>query len=93
MRISKALRKHFYKSFGEENGDRAIVKIEKAVLPLIGDNFKRVVYAIILGSKGDFQEYCKYLEHAKIDWRDILLTTGLADSNWKEVLKKNGIKY
>ena len=51
----------------------------------------RVHLAVIWLSKGDPKRFDSELEGACCDWRDTLVSAGLANDDWEAVLKKRGI--
>jgi hypothetical protein len=53
---------------------------------------ERIRLAIILGSKGSLIEFEKYINMVKIDYRDVLMSVGLADELWKDKLIKKGFE-
>lgn len=51
----------------------------------------RVHLAVIWLSKGDIKRFDDELDGACCDWRDTLVSAGLANGDWKEVLRRKGI--
>ena len=51
----------------------------------------RVHIAVIWLSKGDRKRFDYELEGACCDWRDTLVSAGLANDDWKAILTKKGI--
>ena len=51
----------------------------------------RVHAAILWLSKGDLKKFRDELNGARCDWRDTLVSAGLANEDWKDVLALRGI--
>ena len=51
----------------------------------------RVHIAILWLSGGDLKRLQYELDGASCDWRDTLVSSGLANADWKEVLVRKGI--
>jgi hypothetical protein len=61
-------------------------------LPLAGDWPERIHLAILHLSRGDIHRFKHQLADARIDWRDTLVADGLANENWRDVLRGRGIE-
>lgn len=44
------------------------------------DGLERIRFAVLKLSDGDFSEMCRWIEQAKIDWRDVLMAAGFGHS-------------
>ena len=69
--------------------------LQNVVLPLIDQAGRqteraRVQLALIKLSAGDIMKLRGAAHQASIDWRDVLVTAGLADGNWRYVLSTEG---
>jgi hypothetical protein len=64
--------------------------LETDVLCEYQNEVERIRLAIIFGSKGKLDDFNDLINLSKIDYRDTLVGAGLGNSNWKEVLIKNG---
>ncbi|HEY7769355.1 hypothetical protein [Longimicrobium sp.] len=49
---------------------------------------ERVQMAALLCSRGDRVQLDAALAQAAVDWRDLLVEAGLADSDWRAVLER-----
>src|SRR5262249_11802028 len=52
----------------------------------------RIQLAAIKSSRGTIDGLERALETARSDWRDLLVVTGLASDNWREVLVRDGFE-
>lgn len=48
---------------------------------------ERIHAAILIAARGNSSLFQDALEHAHVDWRDLLDRTGLADDDWAQVLR------
>ena len=69
--------------------------IQGVVLPLIDEAGRlteraRVQLAMIKISAGNILELRRAAQQAAIDWRDVLVASGLADENWRQTLVAAG---
>lgn len=48
---------------------------------------ERIHAAILIAARGNNSLFQDALEHAQVDWRDLLDRTGLADDDWSQVLR------
>ena len=92
MSTSEIVRKQAHKFFGSSQADDVIAALDTTDLSLgmMGDD--RVHLAILLLSRGDTQRFRDVLCQARQDWRDTLVSAGLADDNWPSVLRQQGIE-
>lgn len=56
------------------------------------DEVERIRLGILLGSNRNKQLFEDYIRISKKDYRDVLVSSGLGNSDWKEVLIKSGFK-
>ncbi len=47
---------------------------------------ERIHAAILIASRGNDSLFQDALEHAQVDWRDLLDRTGLADADWRRLV-------
>lgn len=47
---------------------------------------ERIHAAILIAARGNDSLFHDALEHAQVDWRDLLDRTGLADAEWRSLL-------
>lgn len=47
---------------------------------------ERIHAAILIAARGNDSLFEDALEHAQVDWRDLLDRTGLADEDWRRLL-------
>ncbi|MES2526712.1 MAG: hypothetical protein V4598_06475 [Bdellovibrionota bacterium] len=50
----------------------------------------RILLAILFGSRGDLKKFEELTELSTRDWRDTLMAAGLAEADWREILKSHG---
>ncbi|MBC7297316.1 MAG: hypothetical protein H5T82_00225 [Demequina sp.] len=48
---------------------------------------ERIHAAILIAARGNYSLFQDALEHAQVDWRDLLDRAGLADDDWAQVLR------
>lgn len=61
--------------------------VDEIVLLVTGaSDSERVQGAIVLAAGGDMQEAERQAELAQVDWRDVLVSGGLAAEHWASVL-------
>ncbi|MEV0803999.1 hypothetical protein AB0I34_40345 [Kribbella sp. NPDC050281] len=61
---------------------------EVARLLANGADSERVQTAIVLAAQGDIRKIQWGIKEASIDWRDVLISGGLADQDWAETLDR-----
>ncbi|MBI5817403.1 MAG: hypothetical protein HZA88_00285 [Verrucomicrobia bacterium] len=92
MSASSLVRKQAHRFFAPMHAADVIAALDTADLSLGLMNADRVQLAILLIARGDMQEFRVALRQARQDWRDTLVTAGLADDDWPAVLRKEGIE-
>jgi hypothetical protein len=83
------------KRFQAQDARIMLQMLDAASLPLLEAESRaldraRVQLAAIKEARGDLGRFKKALDLACIDWRDLLMATGLADENWRAVLEREG---
>ncbi|TCC55310.1 hypothetical protein E0H73_35865 [Kribbella pittospori] len=53
-----------------------------------GADSERVQAAIVLAAQGDIRKIQWGIKEASIDWRDVLVSGGLADQDWAVILDR-----
>jgi hypothetical protein len=91
MSTSSLVRQQAERWFGPTQAADVISALDTADLSLGHTSTDRVHLALLLISRGDFQRFREALREAKQDWRDTLVTSGLTDEDWPQVLKLEGI--
>jgi hypothetical protein len=89
-RVSQSVTREIVRIFGESAANSLIQELEGANLPLTKESADRIHMAILLGSEGKPETFRDLLKLSSIDWRDTLVKVGLANDNWREVLKSKG---
>jgi hypothetical protein len=80
------------RAFAPQHLDYVRTKLAEQKLPLDRSAPpSRVHIAVIWLSEGDIKRFDQELAGASCDWRDTLVSAGLADDDWKEILKGKGI--
>ncbi len=90
VKVSQQLQEALFKLFGKEFAHTLINEPENTKFPLVSNNTENINLAIIIASNSDIEKFYSFLELSTIDWRDTLVSAGLADENWLDVLKKYG---
>lgn len=47
---------------------------------------ERVLAAVVLGARGDLQQLGQLIDLSRLDWRDALVSGGLATGDWPRVM-------
>ncbi len=79
------------RSFSKEQIALASGLLSDADFPMCGVNRDRIWCAILYMADGSYDKFLIYIEEAKKDWRDVLISAGLESANWRDVLAKRGI--
>ena len=95
MSVSPLVRQHIMLRFKPDETVAADRLIQGAKLPLLdGPAFdrdrERVQLAAIKMASGNLIALASWLELAKKDWRDLLVSAGWADADWPEVARRDG---
>ena len=92
-KITENVKSEINRIFGSSELKNIINIFSMTNFPIILENDnERVQLAILLGSEGNMEKFNEFLELSKIDWRDTLMNTGLANEDWKRVLYEKGFK-
>ena len=91
MSVSAMVRQQAHRFFAPAQADDVIAALDASDLSLGFTSVDRVQLAILLISRGDMQQFRAALRQATQDWRDTLVSAGLADEDWPAVLKQQGI--
>lgn len=90
--MAKSIDNYINEQFSQE--DATVVKkaLRAAIFPLIGEDEERwrVQVAIIIVSESRLDFFHQALRYALNDWRDVLITAGLANENWRSVAQQLG---
>jgi hypothetical protein len=90
--IEPSVRKEVERVFKRQDVDSVLSQLSSAELPMERNGpAPRIHMAVLILSKGDLERFEYELDGAQCDWRDTLMQAGLANANWKEVLKTRGI--
>jgi hypothetical protein len=92
MNVTETVRQQTRRFFPSANADEVIALFDRTDLPLIANNGERVFLAVLLLSRGDMSQLQGALRQAKVDWRDTLVSAGLANEDWPSVLRAEGIE-
>ena len=49
---------------------------------------ERVIAAVVLGAEGDLGTLRQLIDLSRIDWRDVLVNGGLANTDWPTVMNE-----
>ena len=90
INVSSQVKDALKKSFDKKYVPILVNKLENTEFPLISNHTERVHLSIIIASQGDVEKFHQYLKLSTIDWRDTLVSAGLADENWRDVLEDKG---
>jgi hypothetical protein len=90
-KLTNAVKQQVKRFFLKSQVDAVTAELKGVRLPLISDNGERVHLAVLLMSRGDIETFRRLLKEATIDWRDTLVSAGLADEDWPEVLRHAGV--
>ena len=90
--LTESVRQEIDRIFSPEDVDYVRSRLAERELPMDRSAPPpRVHIAIIWLSKGDRKRFDCELEGACCDWRDTLVSAGLANEDWKDILTKKGI--
>jgi len=90
--LANSVRHEASRLFPADQSAAVLDQLASTELPLAGDWPERIHLAILHLSKGDIHRFKHQLADARIDWRDTLVADGLANENWREVLRARGIE-
>jgi hypothetical protein len=88
--VCKDVKEEILRVFGKDVGRELIQKVEASEFNLGRQSAERIIMAILFGSSGDKNKFRELINTTKTDWRDMLVGTGMANDDWRDVLKKNG---
>lgn len=90
--LTPSVQREIERTFVPEHVDYVRSRLAERELPM-GRSAPppRVHVAVIWLSKGDIKRFDYELEGACCDWRDTLVSAGLANEDWKHVLTQRGI--
>ena len=92
MSVSSVVREQAHRFFSPAQADDVIAALDTSDLSLGLMDADRVHLAILLIARGDVQQFRVALQQARQDWRDTLVTAGLAEEDWPAVLRAHGIE-
>ena len=92
MIVTESVRQQAHRFFSPANAEVVLAALRETNLPLIANNGERVHLGILLLSRGDMARFRQELSQARIDWRDTLVAAGLANGDWPEILREEGIE-
>jgi hypothetical protein len=81
--------------FGAQDVERVIAalrSIDVELLPPRGPWRDRIYLATLVMAGGDWGRFDQAVRMARIDWRDLLLSTGLEHESWPEDLRRLGFR-
>ncbi|WP_148264731.1 hypothetical protein [Collimonas fungivorans] len=94
MRIFPPVEEKIKATFPAQEAEVAISALSGMTTPPLDKEWTttraRVQVAIFMSSKSDLERLLVGVASAEIDWRDILVNGGLAESNWPRVAKDAG---
>ena len=95
MEVSSLVRREVRARFLVPDASDVEVLLGATELPFLDEPARRrerdrVHLAILKQADGDFEQFARYLALAATDWRDLLLSAGLAHENWPDVLRAAG---
>lgn len=95
MKLSMLVRTEVTRRFSQSQVDPAIEILERTPLPFLDvptreSDRQRVQLAAIKFAAGDLDKLRQATDLARIDWRDLLMATGLGGENWRAVLERDG---
>ncbi len=93
--VTDLVKQQARKLFAPDTVDLITSELETMRLPLVNEGTapERIHLAILYLSGGDMQKFDEACRLAKLDWRDLLVATGLANENWPDVLRGRGIDF
>jgi hypothetical protein len=91
--VTDLVRQQARKLFTPDEADLVISELETTRIPLVADGTapERIHLAILYVSDGDLREFDQTLNRGKMDFRDTLVSAGLAHEDWRAVLRSRGI--
>jgi hypothetical protein len=90
--LEPSVLKEVERSFAPEHREHVIRQLAATGLPMGAVAPPPRVHAAILWlARGDVSRFDAALAGACVDWRDTLAAAGLANQNWKHVLRQRGI--
>jgi hypothetical protein len=95
--VSDVVRAEVQNRFSSEEAAQVISALEATSLPLLegADRDRgraRVHLAAIKLADGSLARFHDALAMARVDWRDLLVATGLANGDWPDVLRAAGYR-
>lgn len=90
--VANSVRLEATRLFPATQVDAVLDQLASTELPLAGDWPERIHLAILHLSRGDMHRFKHQLADARIDWRDTLVADGLANEDWREVLRGRRIE-
>jgi len=93
--VTDLVRQQARKLFSPGEADLVISELETTRIPLVDDGTapERIHLAILYLSNGDLREFDQTLNRGKMDFRDTLVSAGLAHEDWRVVLRSRGIDW
>ena len=94
MKVSDLVAAEVRERFSEPDAALVLSKFSASELPTIAPKGApdRILLGVLKLSDGRLSEVDKWLREACIDWRDLLVASGLAYENWPEVLHESGFR-
>jgi hypothetical protein len=90
--LANSVRREATRLFPPDQVLSVLDQLASTELPLAGDRPERIHLAILHLSHGDMHRFKRQLANARLDWRDTLVVDGLANEDWREVLRGRGIE-
>ncbi len=95
MNVSELVRGEVAARFTPEDASVARQSLEKTSLPFLDRPDRererdRVHLAILKLAGGNLEQFEKYLSLAARDWRNVLMSAGMANADWPDVLRAAG---
>jgi hypothetical protein len=93
--VTDLVKQHVHKLFPPDEAELVIAELASAHWAACrdGEDAERVYFAVLHLSGGDLRKFDQVFRGGRIDWRDILVEAGLADSDWPDVLRSRGIDF
>lgn len=90
--LKDSIQREVERLFPGEQLEDVLRKLRETKLPMDqGAPPPRVHAAVLLLSKGEVKRFDYELAGADCDWRDTLVSAGLGNADWKQVLNQKGI--
>jgi hypothetical protein len=81
--VSRRLEAKVRSDFSPAEADDALRRLDALNLALAEkQSLERIQVAVILLAKGDPDELDRYARLAEVDWRDVLVFSGLGNADW-----------